>query len=394
MVATREGRRGAHDEADGGLPPARHADHDLHQQARPRRPPPIDLLDENRVGAGIQCAPMTWPIGMGQRLKGVVHLLSGDIILYGPGRNFTRQDSTISPSLDDPRAGHAIGAQMLAELRESWNWSGASASVRPRRLPGRQTATPVFFGSASTTSACSQLLDFLRRARAPPRPRGDHSATSRPEPKAHRLRVQDPGEHGSDASRPDRVHAHLPAGSPPACLLPPPHRQGRSSSPTRDVPGRPTANRREARTGRRDRPPTTARSRMLAATRSPKASRCRSPGSPNFAPELFRRARLRDRSSSSGYCRRGWHGCREEGAASSSAADEQRSDPRRGRYACSSTWSRTAWKDGRRRRHVRAGAGRPRAGSATKRRSWRNSATNAMNLALDAAGNSSTSRLA
>ena len=33
----RQGRRGAHDQADGGVPAARHADHDLHQQARPRR---------------------------------------------------------------------------------------------------------------------------------------------------------------------------------------------------------------------------------------------------------------------------------------------------------------------------------------------------------------------
>ena len=32
----REGRRGTHDQAHGGVPPARHADHDVHQQARPR----------------------------------------------------------------------------------------------------------------------------------------------------------------------------------------------------------------------------------------------------------------------------------------------------------------------------------------------------------------------
>ena len=35
-----------HHQADGGVPPARHADHDLRQQARPRRQDPIDLLDE------------------------------------------------------------------------------------------------------------------------------------------------------------------------------------------------------------------------------------------------------------------------------------------------------------------------------------------------------------
>ena len=35
---------------------------------------PIDLLDEIESVLGIQCAPMTWPIGMGKRFRGVYHL--------------------------------------------------------------------------------------------------------------------------------------------------------------------------------------------------------------------------------------------------------------------------------------------------------------------------------
>ena len=35
----RQGRRGAHHQAHGGVPPARHAHHDLRQQAGSRRPP-------------------------------------------------------------------------------------------------------------------------------------------------------------------------------------------------------------------------------------------------------------------------------------------------------------------------------------------------------------------
>src|SRR3546814_712165 len=36
---------------------------------------PIELLDEVESVLGIQCAPVTWPIGMGKRLKDVVHLV-------------------------------------------------------------------------------------------------------------------------------------------------------------------------------------------------------------------------------------------------------------------------------------------------------------------------------
>ncbi len=39
VIDCAQGRRGAHHQADGGVPPARHADHDLHQQARSRRAP-------------------------------------------------------------------------------------------------------------------------------------------------------------------------------------------------------------------------------------------------------------------------------------------------------------------------------------------------------------------
>src|SRR5262250_1949988 len=38
---------------------------------------PVELLDEVEKVLGIKCAPITWPIGMGQRLKGVVHLITG-----------------------------------------------------------------------------------------------------------------------------------------------------------------------------------------------------------------------------------------------------------------------------------------------------------------------------
>jgi peptide chain release factor 3 len=61
---------------------------------------------------------VTWPIGMGQRLKGVVHLITGEVHLYEQGRNFTRQDSTIFASIYEPQLEVRIGAGMLRELRD------------------------------------------------------------------------------------------------------------------------------------------------------------------------------------------------------------------------------------------------------------------------------------
>ncbi|MCX7556967.1 peptide chain release factor 3 [Xanthomonadaceae bacterium JHOS43] len=122
---------------------------------------PIDLLDEVETVLGIQCAPVTWPIGMGQRLKGVVHLITGEVHIYEAGRNFTRQDSTIYTSIDDSRLESRIGAQMLAELRDELELvQGASHAFDLQEyLAGRQT--PVFFGSAVNNFGVQPLLDFF-----------------------------------------------------------------------------------------------------------------------------------------------------------------------------------------------------------------------------------------
>ncbi|HZV38118.1 MAG TPA: peptide chain release factor 3 [Pseudoxanthomonas sp.] len=122
---------------------------------------PIELLDEVERVLGIQCAPVTWPIGMGSRLKGVVHLVSGEVHLYEAGKNFTRQDSTIFASIDDPALEGKIGAQMLAELRDELELvQGASHPFDAAKyLRGEQT--PVFFGSAVNNFGVQPLLDFF-----------------------------------------------------------------------------------------------------------------------------------------------------------------------------------------------------------------------------------------
>ena len=141
---------------------------------------PIDLLDEVESVLGIQCAPVTWPIGMGSRLKGVYHLGSGEVHLYEPGRNFTRQDSTIFPSLDAPELARRIGDAMLAELRDELELvQGAS---HPFDLDayraGRQT--PVFFGSAVNNFGVQPLLDFFVEHAPPPQPRATKTRSVQP----------------------------------------------------------------------------------------------------------------------------------------------------------------------------------------------------------------------
>ncbi len=132
---------------------------------------PIELLDEVESVLRIQCAPVTWPIGMGKRLKGVYHLIDDEVHLYESGRNFTRQDSTILKGLDDPELERRIGADALAELREELELvQGASHPFDlDKYLAGEQT--PVFFGSGINNFGVQPLLDFFVEHAPSPQPR-------------------------------------------------------------------------------------------------------------------------------------------------------------------------------------------------------------------------------
>jgi peptide chain release factor 3 len=132
---------------------------------------PIELLDEVESVLKIQCAPVTWPIGMGKRLKGVYHLLDDEVHLYESGRNFTRQDSTILRGLDDPELERRIGADALVELREELELvQGASHPFDLEKyLAGQQT--PVFFGSGINNFGVQPLLDFFVEHAPAPQPR-------------------------------------------------------------------------------------------------------------------------------------------------------------------------------------------------------------------------------
>ena len=131
---------------------------------------PIDLLDEIESILGIQCAPITWPIGMGKRLRGIVNLPSGNVHLYEHGRNFTRHDAMIFPSIDDPQLEQHLGASTCSEVREELEFiTGASHTFdKQQYLSARRT--PVFFGSAVNNFGIRLLLDFfIKHAPTPQR---------------------------------------------------------------------------------------------------------------------------------------------------------------------------------------------------------------------------------
>ena len=132
---------------------------------------PVELLDEVERVLDIPCAPITWPIGMGSRLKGVIHLMTGEVHLFETGKNFTRQDSTIFPSIEDPALVKRVGAQLLDEVREELALVQGASHPFDRELYLAGLQTPVFFGSAVNNFGVQLLLDFFVTHAPAPKPR-------------------------------------------------------------------------------------------------------------------------------------------------------------------------------------------------------------------------------
>jgi len=121
---------------------------------------PIELLDEVEDILNIQCAPITWPIGMGKEFKGVYNLYEDKIYLYKTGQGHTIQDVSIIDGLDSSELEQAIGSY-AEDLREEIELvQGASHSFDlDAFLSGK--LTPVFFGTALGNFGVDHMLDGL-----------------------------------------------------------------------------------------------------------------------------------------------------------------------------------------------------------------------------------------
>src|SRR5690606_23530957 len=121
---------------------------------------PIEVLDEIEDVLKIECAPITWPIGMGKNFKGVYNLLRDTTVLYQTGQGHTIQAVREIKGLDNPELDAAVGSY-ADELREALELvRGASHEFNLERfLAGK--LTPVFFGTALGNFGVDHMLNGL-----------------------------------------------------------------------------------------------------------------------------------------------------------------------------------------------------------------------------------------
>ena len=132
---------------------------------------PIEVLDEIEDVLKIECAPVTWPIGMGKNFKGVYNLLTDTAVLYKSGQGHTIQERREVKGLDNPDLDQAVGADYAQELRDTLELvQGASHEFDLQRFQEGKLS-PVFFGTALGNFGVDHMLDGLVEWAPPPLPR-------------------------------------------------------------------------------------------------------------------------------------------------------------------------------------------------------------------------------
>ncbi len=135
---------------------------------------PVELLDEIERVLGIACAPVTWPVGMGRELKGIYHLLEDRIYAYDDGRGGRVGRNQIIERLDSEAASEFLGDRASAFRDEIELLRGAAPAFDPQSyLAGKQT--PVFFGSAISSFGVEELLNAFVEHAPSPQPRATTS---------------------------------------------------------------------------------------------------------------------------------------------------------------------------------------------------------------------------
>src|SRR4028118_2416789 len=131
---------------------------------RPGREP-LELLDEIEQELGLQTYAVNWPIGIGDRFKGVFDRRNQQIHLFERSAHGSREAKDTVVDLGDPRIEELLAQDLYYQLKEDLELiEGIGPELDLEKVHAGQL-TPVFFGSAMTNFGVQLFLDaFLNYA--------------------------------------------------------------------------------------------------------------------------------------------------------------------------------------------------------------------------------------
>ena len=130
----------------------------------------FDLLDELENTLDIKVRPLTWPIGMGDRFKGVYNIYQKGLNLFQANKTKISTDVVEISDINSPELDEIVGEHPANELREELEIVEGVYDAFNREAYLAGDVAPVFFGSAVNNFGVKELLDTF--CEISPSPRG------------------------------------------------------------------------------------------------------------------------------------------------------------------------------------------------------------------------------
>jgi len=124
----------------------------------------FEILDELEAELKIAVRPLSWPINIGAKFKGVYNIYEHSLDLFTPSK--TQESKNVGA----PRIDEAVGEKDASKLREDLELiEGVYPELDVNEYLAGKVA-PVFFGSALNTFGVKELLDCFVKIAPSPRP--------------------------------------------------------------------------------------------------------------------------------------------------------------------------------------------------------------------------------
>lgn len=133
---------------------------------------PFELMDELEESLDIKVRPLTWPIGMGPRFKGVYNLVESNVNLFDANKQRVEKEVISIDNIQSEQLTNLIGEDAAELLRDDIDLIQGVYDEFDKQEYLDANIAPVFFGSALNSFGIQEMLDtFVEIAPTPlPRP--------------------------------------------------------------------------------------------------------------------------------------------------------------------------------------------------------------------------------
>ena len=142
---------------------------------------PLTLLDELETVLGIKAYPVNWPLGAGDRFKGVFDRLTNEVHLFERTAHGAYRAPVAIGGIDDAIVRETLDPITYAKVREEIELLEEAGAPFDEAEVRTGETTPVFFGSAMNNFGVQLMLDNFLKMSLPPTSRSTQGGEVQPQ---------------------------------------------------------------------------------------------------------------------------------------------------------------------------------------------------------------------